>query len=559
MVDDETRAQATEPDAPADEQLCDVARRVFGWEELHPEQLQAMSALVAGRDVLAVLPTGSGKSAIYQVPAVLLDGVTLVVSPLIALQADQIAGLTDTGDLDAVAIHSAQRATQRKASWKALREGTADYVFVSPEQLANDEVVAALAEVPVSLVVVDEAHCVSAWGHDFRPDYLRLADAFATVAPKAPVVALTATASGVVRREIVERLRLEDAELVIGGFDRPNLRLEARQFVDDADKRRDVVDTVAGLDGPGLLYAATRKDAERYATDLAERGLRAAVYHAGLDAARRSEVHDAFRHGGQEGGDETYDVVVATSAFGMGIDKPNVRYVVHASVPDSLDSYYQQIGRAGRDGDEALALLFYRAEDLGLARFFTTHRPDEELLDAVYRVLDADEPTRIGRLRDALDVRGRKLTNAVNLLEEAGAVTATRKGLLTSGQEPAEAVRAAVEVVEQRERVDQSRVEMMRGYAETRHCRRQFLLTYFGDELEDPCGNCDRCSAVDDLADADGDHPAIPVDTAVSHTTWGPGVVIGGDTDRITVLFDDVGYRTLAMKAVEENHLLTTR
>lgn len=561
MVDDETHAQATQPDAPggaADEELCDVARRIFGWEELHPEQLQAMSALVAGRDVLAVLPTGSGKSAIYQVPAVLLDGITLVVSPLIALQADQISGLTDTGDLDAVAIHSQQRAAQRKASWSALRDGTADYVFVSPEQLANDEVLAALAEVPVSLVVVDEAHCVSAWGHDFRPDYLRLADAFAAFAPTAPVVALTATASGVVRREIVERLRLDDAELVIGGFDRPNLRLEARQFVDDADKRRDVVDRVAGLDGPGLLYTATRKDAEGYAAELAERGLRTAVYHAGLDASRRGEVHDAFRHGGQDGG-ETYDVVVATSAFGMGIDKPNVRFVVHASVPDSLDSYYQQIGRAGRDGEDALALLFYRAEDLGLARFFTTHRPDEELLDAVYRVLDTDEPTRIGRLRDALNVRGRKLTNAVNLLEEAGAVTATRTGLLASRQEPAEAVRGAVDVVEQRERIDQSRVEMMRGYAETRHCRRQFLLTYFGDELEEPCGNCDRCSAVDDPADADADHPAIPVDTAVSHTTWGPGVVIGGDTDRITVLFDDVGYRTLAMKAVEENHLLRTR
>ncbi|BBY30423.1 RecQ family ATP-dependent DNA helicase [Mycolicibacterium sediminis] len=531
-----------------------AAREVFGWQELHPEQLEAMTAVMSGRDVRAVLPTGSGKSAIYQVPAVLLDGVTLVVSPLIALQQDQIAGLDDTDALRAVAIHSGQGVHQVEDAWAAVCERDADYVFLSPEQLANDDVVARLASTGVSLIVVDEAHCVSAWGHDFRPDYLRLPDAFAAIAPSAPVVALTATASTVVRREIAERLRLRDPLFVTGSFDRPNLRLEGRQYLRDADKRSAVVAAVAELAVPGLLYTATRRDAERYAADLTGRGIGAAVYHAGLSAGQRNAVHEGFRGGHRA---EAFDVVVATSAFGMGIDKPNVRFVVHASVPDSLDSYYQQIGRAGRDGGDALALLFYRAEDLGLATFFTVHRPNEDLLAAVHGALDVDRPKRIKALRAELDVRGRTLTNAVNLLEQAGAITGTRTGFRSTGWAVEDAVRGAVEVVEARERIDRSRVEMMRGYAETRDCRRQFLLTYFGETLPGPCGNCDRCA--ERAADADTAPPAIPVDTAVSHRDWGRGVVIGGDPDRITVLFDDYGYRTLAMALVEERDLLTAR
>ncbi|KUI32513.1 recombinase RecQ [Mycobacterium sp. IS-1742] len=533
-------------------ELCETARRVFGWEELHPEQLEAMEAVLAGRDVVAVLPTGSGKSAIYQVPAVLLDGATVVVSPLIALQQDQIAGLADTRAPEAVAIHSQQRSTVTEHNWEAVSSNEAEYIFVSPEQLANERVVSRLAEASVSLIVVDEAHCVSAWGHDFRPDYLRLADAFAQFGKGAPVVALTATASVVVRREIVERLALRDPLMVVGGFDRPNLSLEVQQFVRDADKRAAVVDTVVDLEAPGLLYTATRKDAERYAGALGERGVRAAVYHAGLAAADRETVHEGFRN-------DDVDVVVATSAFGMGIDKPNVRFVVHASVPDSLDSYYQQIGRAGRDGETARVVLFYRAEDRGLARFFTTHRPDGDLIEAVYRALATDRPTRLKTLRERLDVRGRRLTNAINLLEQADAIRSTRKGFLANGIPPRDAVAAATEVVEARERVDRSRVEMMRGYAESRPCRRQFLLTYFGQPLPEPCGNCDRCRDGEGADDADtATESAIPVNTAVAHREWGDGVVIGGDTDRVTVLFEDYGYRTLAMSAVTENDLLTT-
>lgn len=373
------------------EELTEVAERRFGWQQLHPEQLAAMEAVLAGRDVLAVLPTGSGKSAIYQVPAVLRDGATLVVSPLIALQHDQIAGLAETEAPTAVALNSRLRAAERTRNREAVRRGEVEYIFVAPEQLANTDVVQLLGEANLSLIVVDEAHCVSAWGHDFRPDYLRLADVFERFGASIPVVALTATASVVVRREIVEQLRLRDAVVVVGGFDRPNLRLRVDHHLDEEHKRAAVLAALADLPGPGLLYTATRRDSEFYADALHADGIPAAAYHAGMSVADRERVHQGFQ-------DDAYHVVAATSAFGMGIDKPNVRFVVHASVPDSLDTYYQQIGRGGRDGQESLTVLHYRPEDLGLARFFTTQRPDEPLLHTVYTALDGS-PTRMKDLR----------------------------------------------------------------------------------------------------------------------------------------------------------------
>lgn len=526
-----------------------VAHRHFGWERLTDDQREAMRAVLHGRDVLAVLPTGSGKSAIYQVPSLLTDGVTLVVSPLIALQEDQIAALEVSGAGTAVAINSALRAAQLRRGWDSVERGDADFVFISPEQLANDEVVDRLSTARVSMIVVDEAHCVSAWGHDFRPDYRRLADVFRRLGESIPIVALTATASVVVRRDIVDRLELRDPAVVVGSFDRPNLRLVVERHLDADEKRSAVLEAIPGLPTPGLLYVATRKEAESYAEELRIKGIAAAIYHAGMKAAEREAVHAGFR-------DDEYEVVVATSAFGMGIDKPNVRFVAHASVPDSLDSYYQQIGRAGRDGGGALALLFYRAEDLGLARFFSAGHPDEQQLETVYGTLDASRPTRMKDLRGRLDIRGRALTNAVNLLEEAGTIRSTRAGFLRTRLPDDAAVAEAVRAADLRERVDLSRVEMMRGYAETDSCRRVFLLAYFGERLAGPCGNCDRCRAAERLEDVGVEQPALPVDTAVRHREWGPGVVIGGDRDRVTVLFDEFGYRTLSMAAVREHGLL---
>ena len=272
-------------------QLQRIAEERFGWAELRPEQLEAMEQVVAGHDVLAVLPTGAGKSAIYQVPALHLDGPTLVVSPLIALQNDQMEGIEDSEAPDAVAVNSAQRGSERKQAWKAIRQASAEYLFLSPEQLANDEVVDALAELGVSLFVVDEAHCVSAWGHDFRPDYLRLAPVIERLGhPR--VIALTATAALPVRRDIVERLGLRDHREVMTSFDRPNLHLAVERFTDDRDKRTTLITRIRALTADpatrsGLVYVASRKDAEFYADELAQIGVRAAAYHAGMPAADR--------------------------------------------------------------------------------------------------------------------------------------------------------------------------------------------------------------------------------------------------------------------------------
>ncbi|HLZ37651.1 MAG TPA: RecQ family ATP-dependent DNA helicase [Mycobacteriales bacterium] len=533
-------------------QLRALARDTFGWTQLRPGQLEAMEAVLAGRDTLVVMPTGSGKSACYQLPALLLDGPTVVVSPLIALQRDQVAALQARGEAagGAVAANSTQSGREQEAAFEAVHAGDAEFVFLSPEQLAKPEVVESLAAAKPSLFVVDEAHCVSAWGHDFRPDYLRLGDVVERLVHPT-VLALTATAAPPVREEIVERLGMRDVRQVVRGFDRPNLFLEVLAFTDEDAQREAVVLRAAGEEKPGIVYAATRKDAETYAASLAEIGLRARPYHAGMKAADREEVQHAFMA-------DDLDVVVATTAFGMGIDKPNVRFVLHAAVADSVDSYYQEIGRAGRDGKPAVAVLCYRPEDLGLRRFFASGKPDEDAVRRVATLLThADEPVESGALREAAEVSGGKLTTVVNLLEEAEAVEVTPDGRLTAVEDdPVAATERALDEAAARRRVDQSRVEMMRGYAETLGCRRQYLLGYFGEELVEPCGRCDTCVEGTAAEQPDSSDSPYPLNARVRHKEWGAGLVMRYEGDRIVVLFEEVGYKTLALEAVQRNRLL---
>jgi ATP-dependent DNA helicase RecQ len=530
-----------------------VARDTFGWESLRPGQREAIEAVTAGTDTLAVMPTGYGKSAIYQLAGVLLEGPTVVVSPLISLQFDQIAGLNEHPDApDAVAINSGQADGKNAEAWQQLREGEAEFVFLSPEQLAMDEVVERLRKLEVRLFVVDEAHCVSAWGHDFRPDYLQLAEVIGRLGHPT-VLALTATGSPPVREEIVRRLDMRNAAVLTRGFDRPNLRLEVVRHESDARKRATVVDRLAELPRPGLAYVATRKDTERYADELVERGIRGRAYHAGQAASVRRDVQQQFR-------DDETDVVVATNAFGMGIDKPNVRFVLHAAVPDSLDSYYQEVGRAGRDGEDAVVELHYRAEDLGLRTFFASGIPSHADLRRAFEALAShDEPVRLPQLAAELDVQPRSLSRLTNLLQQAGVVTSSRRGLRARpGTDADTAAGLAVESAEERERIEQSRIAMMRAYAETRQCRRQFLLGYFGEELAEPCGNCDTCSdgSAFEENSAEVDDDEFAVDTPVRHTEWGDGTVMRTEDDRITVFFESEGYKVLSRVAVVEKDLL---
>jgi ATP-dependent DNA helicase RecQ len=545
-----------------DSRIVEIAKNVYGWPALRDGQAEAVRAPASGTDVLAVMPTGYGKSAVYQLAGTLLGGVTVVVSPLIALQDDQVRSLRDVHGRTAVAINSSHGEKENLEAWALLESSEPCFVFLSPEQLAKPDVVSRLAERGVSLFTVDEAHCVSSWGHDFRPDYLGLGGVIEQLGHP-PVIALTATGSGPVRADIVERLGLRDALVLAHGFDRPNIRLEVVRHESDDDKRRAVLRQVVDATGPGLVYVATRADAERYADALQAEGIRAEAYHAGLPDAHREDVHIRFTDG-------TLDVVVATSAFGMGIDKPDVRFVVHEAVTDSIDSYYQEVGRAGRDGEPALATLHYRTQDLGLRTFFASGVPSQETIARVYGAVKKSPSILLADLADALDMSPRTCRSIVNLLEESHLVTSGAAGITAVGRHsPRTAARAAAERADAQHRVEKSRVQMIQAYAETLECRRIFLLGYFGEDLPGPCGNCDTCtsgSADEEFAreHSSADAPAaideaatFAVDARVKHVKWGTGVVIRVEDDRITVFFDDEGYKVLSVEAVQQHRLLT--
>ncbi len=395
-----------------------VAREAFGFDALRPGQREAIEAALAGRDTLVVMSTGSGKSAIYQIAGLLLPGATVVVSPLLALQRDQVDELRAHAAGGAAAISSAVGRSERAEALAELAEDALEFVFLAPEQLARPDVLDELAIAGPSLMVVDEAHCISEWGHDFRPDYLRLG-AVVEALGRPTVIALTATAAPPVRDEIVARLGLRDPLVLTRGFDRPEIRLAVERHEQADRKLRALREHVAAAEPPGIVYVATRRGAEELAAALTEDGLRAAAYHAGMRRRDRESAQTRFM-------DDDLDAIVATTAFGMGVDKPNVRWVVHAEISESLDSYYQEIGRAGRDGQPASATLFYRPEDVGLRRFFSGGQVD---LAEIATVLDAvgDAPVEPAALQAATGLGETRLAVALSRLEEAGAIEQRRE------------------------------------------------------------------------------------------------------------------------------------
>jgi ATP-dependent DNA helicase RecQ len=531
-----------------------AAREAFGFEALRPGQREAIESVLDGRDTLVVMSTGSGKSAIYQIAGMLIEGATVVVSPLIALQRDQVEDLEDRAAGGAAQLNSSLRASERERALAELAEDALEFLLLAPEQLANEEVLGELAAARPSLLVVDEAHCISEWGHDFRPDYLRLAAA-AEAMGRPTILALTATAAPPVRDEIVERLELRDPNVLVRGFDRPNIHLSVERFHGDnaaERKQRALLDAIEAAPKPGLAYVATRRHAEEVAAALRDRGVTAASYHAGMRAGERDGVQQRFM-------DSELQVVVATTAFGMGIDKADVRWVFHNEVSESLDAYYQEIGRAGRDGEPARAVLFYRSEDLGLRRFFagTGHVEVDEIAQVLERIRQADGRVEPAALREEVDLSETKLATALTRLEEAGAISLGPGGEVEAtdaAAESADAVRTAAESEEKRRTFDRSRVEMMRGYAETGDCRRAFILSYFGEPFDPPCGRCDNCDA--GRSEAPPSDVPFAVGSRVAHGSWGEGVVQRYDDEAVVVLFDEVGYKTLALDVIRDRGLL---
>ena len=497
------------------------------------------------------MPTGSGKSAIYQLTGEMRDGPTIVVSPLLALQHDQLGNIADSGLSRAAALNSLLGDRAFARTLDELSRGEIEYLFVSPEQLAKADIVTRVRTAKPSLFVVDEAHCISAWGHDFRPEYLRLGE-IAQAVGRPPVLALTATAAPPVRAEIIDRMHMRDPLVVAGGFDRPEIDLRVDRFADVGAKRDALVSAVQHRDGAGIVYVATRKNATEVAAAIARAGVSAAAYHGSLGRRERHEVHTRFLNGDTR-------VVVATNAFGMGIDKPDVRFVFHHDVPGSLDAYYQEIGRAGRDGDDAEAILFFTADDLRLQKFLSGGSIDAASFAAVLQGTHrAELPISAARLAEEAGVPKGRAVVAVDGLARAGALTRDGRGRVTAvdTRDAPRAVAAAVDAEEVRERVERSRLEMMRAYAETSWCRRALLLGYYGEEFLPPCGACDNCRAglVRDLAH----EPPFAVGMRVEHREWGDGTVMINADGQMIVLFDEAGYRTLSTELVLARELLKT-
>ncbi len=477
------------PPSPALADARRVLRDTFGYPEFRPGQPDVIADVLARRDTLAVMPTGAGKSICYQVPALLFDhGVTIVVSPLLALMKDQVDALNQAG-VAASAINSSLSRDEQLALLRRVGAGEVRILYVAPERFGDGAFRAALRGLPVALLAIDEAHCISAWGHDFRPAYRELGGARALFGSP-PIVALTATADPLVREDIVQRLGLRDAAVHVAGFDRPNLRFDVARVRTQKDKLPIIAERLKAI-GPGesaIVYCATRKKTEDVTDGLQRAGIRSARYHAGMEDADRRRIQDAFAR-------DSLRVIVATNAFGMGIDKPDVRAVIHHDLPESLESYYQEAGRAGRDGGPADCLLLFAPRDRRLREFFIeqSHPAPDMVLD-VYRALGSHQGERI-HVREVMTSDDEPGVNAaIQALVESG--LAGRRGYQVWATRPDGESDIDLEGLEAHRAHAVSKLDAMQAYAESMTCLRARILDYFGDQGHpSACGNCGPCLA----------------------------------------------------------------
>ena len=484
------RARRTTVDAAA---LDVTLRETFGIETLRGEQERVITRVMEGKDTLAVMPTGAGKSLCYQLPAMHLAGTTVVVSPLIALMKDQADKLGEAG-IATVQLNSTLSASDETDAISKVANSKVPIVFATPERMSDPRALAALSKAGVNLFVIDEAHCISQWGHDFRPAFLELSVALNALG-QPPVLALTATATERVVEDILSELDRPQMAVIQTGIYRPNLHYRVVHTTDDEERMARVVQIVKSSQGSGIVYAATIKMVEALYEAMTDAGIDAGIYHGALAPAERREQQDAFMSG-------ELKVMAATNAFGLGVDKSDIRFVIHAQMPGNIEAYYQETGRGGRDGDPVRCTLLYDTRDRRVQQFFLAGRyPDADQVESVYerlKTLAAESSVGFDVLRATLpEMAAVKIKVAIKLLTDAGMVERQGAGKLgvTKSKIRPRSIAKLVAGYAVRSEHDREKLERIVFYAQTGLCRWRVLLEYFGEALPngERCKTCDNC------------------------------------------------------------------
>lgn len=465
------------------------ALKYFGIKRIRPCQREIIESVMAGKNVLGLMPTGAGKSLCYQLPALFLEKTTIVVSPLISLMQDQTTKLEEAG-VDATKFDSTLTLSEGRDAERDVKKGRSELVYVTPEQLENPERLSAIKKGGVSLVVIDEAHCISQWGHDFRPAFLNIRKAIKELG-NPPVLAVTATATEEVQKDILEQLGIKKAAVLSTGIDRPNLTFEVYRTVNEDVKFKRCLQVIEESKGMGIIYVSTVKLANDLHSRLLKAGLVAGKYHGKMNMKLRKQTQEDFMN-------NRFDVIVATKAFGLGIDKPDVRFVIHYTFPDSVESYYQEAGRAGRDGKKAITALLYRLEDKRVHSFFLGGKyPTSHDAAHLYQTILAMSTSKKDiSVKDLIQIAGickKKATVLLSYLENEKIIQKKRTIRLLHTFETSEQFDKFLHHYDEKTSQDKERIEMIMKYGQTTECRMAFMRGYFGEETGEPCKKCDNC------------------------------------------------------------------